>query len=77
MKLDDAETTARTHVRAILEQLPANQRQVIELTLVAGLTQRAIAAQLKCDEAEVPRLAQLSLQTIREALSASTDSSGE
>ena len=64
----------QTRVRAALAQLPADQRRIIELTLVAGLTQRTIAAQLNCDEAEVPRLAQLALQTIRAALNASTDS---
>lgn len=73
-----SDNTARhTRMRAILAQLPVKQRQIIELTLVAGLTQRAIAAQLKCAEAEVPKLAQLALQTIREALNAPPIHPGE
>lgn len=76
MKLDEA-SDQRARVQVILSQLPADQRQVIELTLVAGLTQRAIAARLHCDEAEVPRLAQRALQTIRQALQAAADGTGE
>lgn len=55
-------------VRAVLARLPADQRQIIELTLGAGLTQSAIAEQLHCAETEVPKLARLALQTIGEAL---------
>jgi RNA polymerase sigma factor (sigma-70 family) len=71
MPTDGTEVDLQTRVRAVLAQLPADQRRVIELTLVAGLTQKAIAVQLNCDEAEVPRLAQLALQSIREALNIS------
>lgn len=58
----------RARVRAALAQLPADQRRIIELTLVAGLTQRTIAAQLNCAEADVPKLAHRALETIRKAL---------
>jgi len=77
IRTDDTEVLRRARVRAALAQLPADQRQVIELTLFAGLTQRAIAAQLNCAEAEVPKLAQLALQTIRQALNDSHPNRGE
>jgi RNA polymerase sigma factor (sigma-70 family) len=67
----------RTRVRAALAQLPADQRQVIELTLVAGLTQRAIAAHLHCPEADVPRLAHLALQTVHELINRPVRKTGE
>lgn len=77
MTSEDPRARLRARIRALVAQLPATQRQIIELTLVAGLTQSAIAEQLNCAEAEVPKLAQMALQTIREALNTSPINSGE
>ena len=61
-------------VRTALAQLPADQRQIIELTLWAGLTQRALAAQLRCSEAEIAYQAHLALQTLKQAIDDATPS---
>ena len=65
MKTDDAGLMLQRRVRAALAQLPDDQRQVIELTLFAGLTQHALAAHLHCAESEVPKLARLALRTLQ------------
>jgi RNA polymerase sigma factor (sigma-70 family) len=77
MPTDGAGAELQARVRAALAQLPDDQRQVIELTLFAGLTQRAIAARLRCAEADVPRLARLALQTVREIINHSAESHSE
>lgn len=69
-------TDTQARVRAALAQLPVEQRQVIELTLFAGLTQRAIAAQLNCAEAEVPQLARRALRAVQDFIDNATERQG-
>ena len=57
-----------TQIHAAIQQLPEQQKQIIQLAYFNGLTRREIAAKLGCPEGTVHTRARLALQKLRIAL---------
>jgi RNA polymerase sigma-70 factor (ECF subfamily) len=62
------QSEARDAVRDLLDRLPANQRDVIELAFFQGLTQTEIAARVRQPLGTVKTRMRLGLQKLREIL---------
>lgn len=63
-----AERDEQRRVREALAMLPADQRQVLELSYFGGLTRREIAVRLQLPEGTVHTRARLALQKLRSLL---------
>ncbi len=57
---------AREHATALLARLPARERRIVELRIVDGLSQQAIAERVGMSQMHVSRLLRQSFDTLRE-----------
>ena len=63
-------------VRQALDRLPGEERQVLLLGEVAGMTQRQIATALHCSQARVSRLRRRALAQMRDLLAEGKEPDG-